>query len=173
MRRSPAMPQAVSASGVLLVVLMGAAIGGCVQEKKTIGPGGQPIVRQTNVTQVPQGNPNANFVGDPIGIDPCAARLQAIEGQLIAYYSLYKRMPERLDELKEFASFEQVPSYTCPVTGRPYVYNPAGLEASGQTYRLYVYDEVPHNGKRNVIVIRPPVPGQPLLSDVASLSDAQ
>jgi hypothetical protein len=167
------MPHRIDLKPSLFVALLFVLAGGCVQEKKVVGPGG--VTRSVDTKsgiQVPQGNPNVGSGEFTIG-DPCSSRLHDIEGQLIEYYYTYRRMPDRLEELKEFASFEQVPNYTCPISGQPYAYNPAGLQAQGQTYRMYVYDPVAHDGRRNVIVMRLPVAGQPLVSDAPTISEAQ
>ena len=73
--------------------------------------------------------------------DPCAERLHDIEGQLIFYYHLHGRLPERLDELKDLTS-EKVP-LVCPVTGKQYLYVADGLEILNSNRRVIVYDAQP------------------------------
>jgi hypothetical protein len=81
-------------------------------------------------------------------LDPCAERLHEISGALLLYCSSTGQLPEKLADLKA-ADLEPLPPLVCPLSGKPYVYDPQGLPVQGRRGRLVVYDAAPsHNGKR-------------------------
>jgi hypothetical protein len=86
--------------------------------------------------------------------DPCAARLHDIEGALMLYYALNKRLPDNLDQLRSMADIDTPLDFTCPVSHLPYVYAPLGLIGPGKVKRIIVYDPTPaHNGNRWCILM--------------------
>jgi hypothetical protein len=83
-----------------------------------------------------------------VEIVPCAERLHEICGHLLLYYSINGKLPERLADLKNVGT-EPLPPLTCPDSGKPYVYNRAGLAVPGRPGRLVLYDSGPsHSGMR-------------------------
>lgn len=110
--------------------------------------------------------------GDPIGTEPCAARLQEISGQLLLYYVGKRKLPESLDELRSYADVDQTPDYTCPVSHQPYIYVPNGLEAPQAGRRVIVYDSTPvHENARWCITMVPAHGKQPLMMDVVKIPE--
>jgi hypothetical protein len=104
--------------------------------------------------------------------DPCASRLQEISGQILFYYALNRKLPEKLDDLRPLADIDTVTDYTCPVTGQPYVYAPQPLRSPGMTRLLVVYDAAPgKDGRRWCITIGEPKPGQPLATWVEQIPE--
>ena len=63
--------------------------------------------------------------------DPCAMRLHDVCGPLLLYYATNRALPAKLEQLSEVSGFESVKNFTCPASGKPYVYNPAGSEPGG------------------------------------------
>ena len=86
---------------------------------------------------------------DPVN-DPCADRLHAVSGALLYYYVLNKRMPQSIEELRSIAGPDPDVEFTCPVSGKPYVYDPRGLARSGnRPGYIVLYDPEPsHSGMR-------------------------
>jgi hypothetical protein len=91
---------------------------------------------------------------EAVNSDPCAIRLHDIAGDLLLYYAVNKRLPERLEDLRSLGADETEPDFTCPLTHQPYVYVPNGLIGPGESKRIIVYDAIPaHNGKRFCILM--------------------
>jgi hypothetical protein len=106
-----------------------------------------------------------------VEIDPCAERLHEISGRLLLYYSVSGKMPTVLPDMKGVDS-EPLPPLACPVSGKPYVYNPVGLPVQGRLGRLVIYDPAPsHNGKRWGILAAVGAGDQPLSSRVVLVPD--
>ena len=109
---------------------------------------------------------------DPSITDPSAARLHDISGQILMYYAVNKRLPDRLDELAAFADLGTEPSYVSPTSGKPYAYLPAGLVTPGQPRRLIVYEAALAAGaKRWGILMGEPQGDQPAAMWVVPLPD--
>jgi hypothetical protein len=83
-------------------------------------------------------------------VDPCSVRLEDIEGAMILYYVQHQRLPDSLEELRAAADITVELNFTCPESGKPYIYNPNGLAVpGGNGMRLVLYDATPaHNGYR-------------------------
>jgi hypothetical protein len=104
--------------------------------------------------------------------DPCASRMHDIGGDLLFYYLINKKLPEQLDQLKDFADVDRDPNFTCPVSHKPYVYFPAGFTIPGQTRRLILFDADPvHGGKRWGIVMAEPEGKHPAATWVIPIDD--
>jgi hypothetical protein len=114
--------------------------------------------------------------GDSAPIDPadiCATRQHDICGLLLLYYLDHHRLPKTLDELASVPGFEQVQSFTCPVSHRPYIYNPAGFIAPNGSGTVVLYDATPaHSGMRWGISIAEAQGNSPLVARVIALPDA-
>jgi hypothetical protein len=116
-------------------------------------------------------------------LDLCADRLQDIEGAMVAYYQVHHRLPGELSELKSLPVFGAELNFTCPISKKPYVYVPAGLECAGRSKRIYVYDaEASHegtmaDGQRAMFrwcILMPPVkPGQQPFMEVLPIEDKE
>ena len=84
--------------------------------------------------------------------DACDNRLHDIAGAMLAYYMVHRDLPAKFDDLRSLGDLGIQYNWTCPTTGQPYVYEPAGLHAVKGTKYIVVYDAAPHaDGKRNVI----------------------
>ena len=80
--------------------------------------------------------------------DACAERLHDLSGRLLLHYSLHRRLPETLEALATPGPEQPVP-LVCPVSGKPYVYRPEGLQVPGRPGRLVLYDAAAcHSGMR-------------------------
>lgn len=95
------------------------------------GPGGGivaiPTVSEPKsyvVREGPAGNarPSKMDLGDP-----CSVRMQDMVGPIYEYYALHRRLPDNLEELRTVSDIEVDLNFTCPKSGKPYIYNPAGL----------------------------------------------
>ncbi len=118
------------------------------------GPGGGivaiPTVSEPKsyvVREGPAGNarPSKMDLGDP-----CSVRMQDMVGPIYEYYALHRRLPDNLEELRTVSDIEVDLNFTCPKSGKPYIYNPAGLAPpTGGGLRLVLYDATPaHNNHR-------------------------
>lgn len=101
-------------------------------------------------------------------VDPCAIQLQDISGAMLLYYRDHGDLPEQLDELKSAALPGTELKFTCPVSGKPYVYVRNGLQSAGRNKRIILHDaEGSHDGNYWVVLMAPPKPGQaPFLETV-------
>ena len=134
----------------LLAALILAAPG-CVTT--TTGPGGivampdQPVPIATANRDRPSHAPRAT---PKEIVDPCSERMEDIVGTLYLYHVLHQRLPDNLEDLRSVADITVDLNFTCPASGKPYIYNPTGLAApGGGGLRLILYDATPaHNGHR-------------------------
>lgn len=102
-------------------------------------------------------------------VDDCASRLHDICGQLLLYYSVKGRLPQKLEETPSISG-EPLPPLLCPVSQKPYTYNRGGVEIAGTNGRAIVYDSQPtHSGARWAIVMETVRPGKPLVARVVQL----
>jgi hypothetical protein len=101
-------------------------------------------------------------------IDPCADRLHDICGDLLLYYAARGKLPDRIEDIRGADTTPLI----CPVSGRPYLYNPGGLLIPGLEGRLVLYDPLPfHSGLRWGIMAEPGGEGEPLALRVVPLLD--
>jgi hypothetical protein len=104
--------------------------------------------------------------------DPCALRMTDVEEAMMNYYATNRRLPEKLDELKSYALLGAQLNFTCPVSGRPYVYVPDGLQSAGRPKRILLHDATAaHEGKRWCIFLAPLKPGQAAFMEVLPVED--
>jgi hypothetical protein len=105
-------------------------------------------------------------------VDPCSARLHDIGGAILLYYALNRRMPARLEDVADLADLDAPLNFTCPLSGRPYLYNPKGLAIPGTDKRIIVYDSTPaHDGQRRCLLMPPITPGKAVSTDVQSFPE--
>lgn len=120
---------------------------------------------QTTVTKSPSVGPplpKSSHAGvdqsldDMFGGDSCPSRLQDISGALLTYYAGHGELPATLQELMS-ASPSQPLQYTCPISGRRYLYFRRGLRSLADARALVAADATPvHAGKRWVVLFDAP-----------------
>jgi hypothetical protein len=100
-------------------------------------------------------------------------RLHDLCAPLLIYYRDNHSLPARLEDLRQVAVFQDQVILTCPVSNRPYVYNPVGIVNPNQPERVIIYDAEPHAGVRWAISIVEPKGDGPLITKVVGLDEAQ
>jgi hypothetical protein len=128
------------------VGLLFCALGGCqAQPQQSAGPPTQHVTNQTD----------QNVSSDvALATDPSALRLNDIGGALLLYYATNKQLPDQLEDLNASGYSEGPLKFTSPVSGKPYVYVPAGLSLEGQRKRIIAYDPtLTHDGRRFCLVM--------------------
>lgn len=145
-------------------------LGGCQSQSSTrtrIAPA--DAQRQTGEAGV---LPGAGEPGRLSNTDACAMRLHDLCGSLLLYYADHGRLPGTLGELEPTAELNPVLTLTCPVSGKPYIYDSAGIDAGDGTGRIIVYDaEASHLGMRWAIKIGELRGGKPLVARVVGLPE--
>src|SRR5688500_13126803 len=110
--------------GTTAAVLIAALLAGCASGSS--GPAKKkPAPSHSDIPDPGPDNP-----GQPTatisGKDPCADRLHALCGPLLLHYAVKRHLPAHIDELRAFAGGDPAVEFTCPVSGKPYVYEPRG-----------------------------------------------
>ena len=106
--------------------------------------------------------------------DPCAVQLHELCGPLLMYYSLNKRLPQRIDDLRTIAGPDPNVQFNCPHSGKAYVYDPIGISWPNQRGRAVIYDPEPsHAGMRWTVMIEEGPPGTPLVTRVVAFPDSR
>jgi hypothetical protein len=160
----------------LLVALM-SAIAGCQSTTQPAQP--SPYIRKAPAAAAAGGAgaggaKSANQAAAPAisNTDPCASRLHDICEPLLLYYLKNHQLPRRLEELRDLPGFEQI-ELTCPVSNKPYLYNPIGITTAENRTRLICYDPAPsHFGLRWAISIIEPEENGPLVTKVIGLPES-
>jgi hypothetical protein len=129
-----------------IAVMTGLLLCGCETQTTKVGI---PTVHADAATNQP-GQPHQRLSPDEaVASDPCAIRLHDIGGALLQYYALNKRLPDRLEDVASLADADQPLQFTCPASGKPYGYAPAGLVMEGHKKRIIVFDSTAaHDGQR-------------------------
>lgn len=128
--------------------------------------------RASNRPMVPLSSDGSISADQAIAADPCAARLHDIEGAMLLYYAIYKKLPEKLTDLAPLADFDAPLVFTCPASGLPYGYDPQGLRSPGKSKQILVYDPTPvHDGRRWCIFTSPAGPGASRSMEVLAVTD--
>lgn len=151
----------------VLVLGLAALAGGCGEKggQTATSPGGPVLARppeRSGGKQIPISN-----------TDPCATRLHDLCAPLLLYYNANHSLPPRLEDLRDVAGFQDQVVLTCPVSNRPYVYNPIGVVNPNQAERVIVYDAEPHQGIRWAISIIEPQGDGALITKVIGLQESQ
>jgi hypothetical protein len=108
-----------------------------------------------------------------LGKDPCAERLHDVCGHLLLYYASHKRLPPTLAELKSTPTMP-LPPLVCPASGKPYVYDPAGVSIPGRPGRLVLYDPEPsHSGMRWAVMVGTPADATNVTTRVILLPESE
>ncbi len=137
----------------------------------------QPAAAQTTPMIHKAAGTGAAAAKEPVAAisntDPCAGRLHDISEPLLLYYIQNHRLPGRLEELRAMPGFESI-ELTCPVSKRPYLYNPIGLTTAENRSRIICYDAAPsHSGMRWAISItEPEEENGPLVTKVIALPES-
>ncbi|MCY2954380.1 MAG: hypothetical protein NTU53_20810 [Planctomycetota bacterium] len=106
----------------------------------------------------------------PAAIDPCAERLHEICGSLLMHYHLYKRLPQQLSDLSALDAIDKPIPLVCPLSGKPYVYDPKGFDLRGKPGRIIIYDPEPsHSFMRWAINVQET--DGPLIADVLDIPE--
>jgi hypothetical protein len=106
--------------------------------------------------------------------DPCPKRLHDLCGPLLLYYAINQRLPDSIDELHRVPGFESVGPNTCPVSDKPYAYNPKGIRAPNVTSFAVIYDAEPtHAGYRWAIVVEEPQGNAALQAKVVAWAESR
>jgi hypothetical protein len=153
-------------AGALLLLLGALLGGGCNTTSRDTG-------QSVNSSGLPDNERVEKHPNVPISnTDECAEQLHEICGALLQYYRANLDLPPRLDALREVPGFDQL-KLNCPVTNRPYVYNPIGIQNAQNKQRIIVYDPAPvHSGMRWAIVIDEPKPDRALVTKVIALAES-
>ena len=105
-------------------------------------------------------------------IDPCASNLHDISGAMLVYLNLNGRFPPTLDTLQPLPGEKEL-SFTCPASGRPYIFNPSGIHLVERAAYIIVYDAQPaHNGLRWAIIMDEPAPDKAPVMKVSQIPES-
>jgi hypothetical protein len=148
-----------------LVLFLAAGMAGCTvsSPKTTPAPARQPALSISGSSDA-DGKPTL-----PGSItEPCADRLHTLCGPLLMYYALNHKMPERIEQIHEIGQPDPDVQINCPLSGKQYIYNAAGLPRPGKPGVLVLYDAEPnHHGRRWAVAVQPPQrPNQALIPEV-------
>lgn len=160
--------------GYAALVLIGAALAGCQAQPGPAGRGRADRVEQPDAPQQAQSPDARTPAGPSINTDPCATRMHDLCGPLLLYYLTNRRLPERLEELSTMLGADGTAPIACPVSNRPYVYNPDGLLMPETRSRVVIYDPAPsHYGIRwGVSIVEPQEPTGALVAKVIALPES-
>ena len=139
-----------------------------VKDASTVGVDGRQMPDVVMVPATP--GPSAPLFSETI--DPCAARLHDIGGLLLKYYIAHKRLPDRLQDVAPLADRGQQADFTCPFSGKPYVYLPQTIVAGGPQQVLAFAPSPGKDGRYRVIVLRPAT-GSSIAADVVTYTPEQ
>jgi hypothetical protein len=138
--------------GTIASILIAGLLAGCASSSS--GPAKKkPAASQSYIPAPGPDNP-----GRPTAIsakDPCADRLHALCGPLLLYFAVNHHLPAHIDELRAFAGDDPEVQFICPVSGKPYIYDPRGLRRSGGKPGIIILSdpEPSHSGMRLAVVV--------------------
>jgi hypothetical protein len=161
----------IAAATALLAAAGGVA--GCGSTADASRRGGGPVTEVRGGVPGSRQQPRAGG-GRLDNTDPCAMRLHDLSGALLGYYLYHQQLPSRLEELAQVPGFEGEVQLTCPVSNKPYVYNPVGVADANPIERVIIYDPEPsHMGMRWAIaIVEPKQEGQALVTKVLALPES-
>ena len=153
---------------VATILLTAVMLGGCAAKPQATGGGKSArsgaAAAATKPSKTP---PNASARN----ADPCAMRLHDLCGPLLFYYARYNTLPQKAEDLATMPGFD-VPPIVCPVTSKPYLYNPNGPTGPDPGSRIILYDAAAHDGRRWGIAVTEPEPGQALVAKVVVVPES-
>ena len=158
---------------VLLATVGLLLVGGCAPT----GGGAKQTGGDNAKSQIPDPSPDrAGHPTAPINpVDACSDRLQDLAGSLLFYYAVNKRLPQTLTDLKDVDGNVIPPEQlTCPVSHKPYVYDPRGIPAGPDKPGVIVLAdaEPTHSGLRWAITVeKPRNPSQPLITHLIAVPE--
>ena len=160
------------------VLLVAGLFGGLL-----VACGGAPKAQKSRSAAPPSTQPTSRPAAEPTGkgtaqpypakltfSEPCASRLHDICGLLLLYMDRNIQLPGSLDDLRALPGAQALAGdFTCPVSGKPYVYNPTGVSGPNISMRAVIYDPEPtHGAFRRAIVVHEAKPGAAFRADVVS-----
>ena len=99
--------------------------------------------------------------------------MQDISGLLLLYTQIHHQLPDSLDELRTVPGASDVTDFTCPVSGKPYIYRPLGIPTPSGNGMIVLYDATPaHDGMRLALVIPKPGRGEAVVTQVIGLPES-
>jgi hypothetical protein len=109
--------------------------------------------------------------------EACAERLHELGGQLVLYHARHGELPAKLEALASDvthgvgATPDGTP-LTCPLCGKPYVYDPRGVRLANWSGWMILYDPQPcHGGMRLALLAEALEPAKPLVVRVLAVSE--
>ena len=106
--------------------------------------------------------------------DPCATRLHEAAGAMLLYFATHQDLPPTLEQLKKAPGIEGAGDMTCPVSHKPYVYNPAGIPTGEEGVVIVLFDPEPsHSGMRWAVTAAPPKGTAPMVAKVVAVPEAR
>ncbi|HVT88397.1 MAG TPA: hypothetical protein VHD56_06060 [Tepidisphaeraceae bacterium] len=157
------MPRDRSRHRLLLALMAVMFFAGCA------APAASTSVEKPAVPQPVAPTVAQNSSANP-SVSACAAQLHELCGPLMLYFNMHAQLPEKLADLRQLPGFENLDTFSCPVSKQLYVYTPQGVKAPEEGWFIIVADSAPvHAGVRFAIAIREPQPGSPLVTNVIVL----
>jgi hypothetical protein len=163
-------------ASMLAGCLLAAMLAGCEP-----GGAGKPVAQAATTT-------SAGTIDEQL--NPCAEKLHDLCQQLLMYYLAHKELPPSLADLDSqgTSTHPAKNAWCCPISGKPYIYNPQGLPLLNLKGSMIVYDSLPCGrgrlgGSGNSlsqkttpvrwgILMQPHRPGRPLVISVVSQPEA-
>jgi hypothetical protein len=100
-------------------------------------------------------------------------RLHDLSGALLGHYARFYEFPADLAELQSDTALLEAPPAVCPVSEKPYVYNPDGIFLPERNSRVLVYDPAPsHSQMRWAITVEEPADGGLPITKVIALPES-
>jgi hypothetical protein len=126
------------------------------QRRRLVATHGQPV--ETMNTPPPLVNPtgagSTASADQIVGTDSCGVQMGNIVEALLLYCERFRQLPPSLEDLQKTRDVESPLALVCPISHKPYQYEPRGLSRPGLDKRIIIYDPQPsHDGKRWVIMM--------------------
>ena len=154
-------------ASMIAVALAMTIAGGCTSSSPSKPP------KTTTVINSPRARSNESRAETPAASDGCDARLQDISGLFLLYNMMNHRLPESVDELHAMPGAAEIGDFSCPISKKPYIYNPAGLSAPSGTAKIILYDPAPsHGGMRLCVSISESKQGGAMVTKVIALPES-
>jgi hypothetical protein len=89
------------------------------------------------------------------------------------YYTLNQKLPDKLADLAPLADVDRPLEFTCPVSGKPYLYDMNGVLIPGKPGRIFVCDPEPSHSSLRWAIMVPDSEGGPLVPRVIAITEAE